>query len=162
MQEDVKDAVGKAMGRIPSGLFIISVAHDGRREGMLGSWLTQAGFEPPSITFAVGKDRSIKELLDGSKKCVINVIGQDDGKLMGPFFKAPEPGQDSFSDLATEECAAAGGSPILSDCLAWMACEVRGELDAGDHMVIHAEVVDGKLLKGGDPKTHIRESGFKY
>ena len=41
--------IGKALGRIPSGVFILTAAHAGKRGAMLASWVMQAPV-PSSIT----------------------------------------------------------------------------------------------------------------
>ena len=41
------------LGRVPSGIFILTVGTGDRATGMLASWVMQAGFEPPMVTVAV-------------------------------------------------------------------------------------------------------------
>jgi flavin reductase (DIM6/NTAB) family NADH-FMN oxidoreductase RutF len=33
---------------------------------------------------------------------------------------------------------------------------------SGDHVVYFGEVVDVKMLKGGEPSFHVRDNGFNY
>lgn len=162
MEDARKEAVGKALGRIPSGLFILTSTFDDSPDGMLASWVQQAAFDPPMVTVAVKKERGIRLKIEASEHFVLNVIGQDDGSLMGPFFKAPPPGETPFDSLATRPCDEAAGAPILTDGLAWMACELSGLFEAGDNVIYLGEVVAGEQLKDGDSKTHLRKDGFGY
>ena len=58
------------LGRIPSGIFIVTLRHNGQETGMLSSWVMQAGFEPPMVTVAVNRSRYIGEWLDaGTRLC---------------------------------------------------------------------------------------------
>ncbi len=40
--------IAQVLGRIPSGIFVLTVGDDtGRETGMLASWVQQASFDPP-------------------------------------------------------------------------------------------------------------------
>ena len=53
------------------------------------------------------------------------------------------------------------GCPILDDALAWVACEVRNTVEAGDSTLIIAEVIDVGMLGEGLPLT-MAEAGFRH
>ena len=53
------ERIGAALGKIPSGVFIATSTHDGEEIGMLASFVEQAGFNPPTITVAIGVDLSL-------------------------------------------------------------------------------------------------------
>lgn len=156
------EEAGRALGRIASGVFVVTASFESHREGMIGSWIMQAAMDPPALTVAIKKNRSIRLLIESSQALVVNVLGKDDGDLMKSFFKPPGPGQDAFAGLAVEPCERAAGAPILRDATAWIAGAVLDGMDAGDHIVYLVEVVGGRVLKKADPKTHVRETGFKY
>lgn len=158
----MSESIGKALGRLSSGLFIVAAKHQDAQEGMLGSWVMQAGFEPPMVTVVFGKNRPILEKVEASGFFTLSVLGKDDGSLMKPFFQAPAEGQDQFSSLSTGTSSACGDTPYLADGLAWMGLKFVSKMESGDHVVVLGEVLEGDLLKEGEPKTHVRESGFKY
>src|SRR4028118_903064 len=64
--------LGQALGRVPSGLYILTVRHDGKATGMLASWVQQAGFEPPMVTVAVNADRYVGAWIDRSGRLALN------------------------------------------------------------------------------------------
>lgn len=45
--------------------------------------------------------------------------------------------------------SAQNGSPALKDGIAYMECKVARRHDTGDHWLIYAEVVDGKVNNPG-------------
>lgn len=161
MDDTTRAQIGEALGRIPSGLYIVT-ARDQHAEGMLGSWVMQASFDPPQVTVALSKDRGLRGLVDASGHFAISVLGKDDGGLMKPFFKPPAEGEDVFAALNSEDRAEAAGAPVLLDAHAWLSCKVVGQLEAGDAVVYLGEVLAGKRLKEADPKVHVREDGFKW
>ena len=55
----------------------------------------------------------------------------------------------------------ANGCPILHEALAWVACEVRHTVEAGDSTLVVGEVVDIRMLDKGKPLT-MAEAGFRH
>ena len=53
--DPLTQTIGKVLGRIPSGIFVLTVKHDGRATAMLASWVQQAAFAPPAISVALAK-----------------------------------------------------------------------------------------------------------
>ena len=51
--EHLKATVGRALGRLPSGVFIMSARHGGESIAMMVSWVQQAAFDPPALSVAV-------------------------------------------------------------------------------------------------------------
>ena len=60
--------IASVLGRLPSGLFILTARRGADETGMLASWIMQAGFDPPMITVAaLHKDRLLARwLTDGA------------------------------------------------------------------------------------------------
>ena len=57
--DHVKQTIGKALGRVPSGVYILTTHHEGQPLAMMASWVQQASFEPPTVGVAVAKDRPL-------------------------------------------------------------------------------------------------------
>lgn len=157
-----KEQIGAALGKIVSGLYIVTIKDGDQKAGFLASWIAQAGFEPPMISIAFNHERKEQlNLLFGSGKLVVNIMSKENGKTMSKFFKPPEEGKSVFDDLET--FTAKTGTPILKDSVGYLECEYRKELDCSDHLIVVAEVVGGELLNPEQtPSAHIRPDGFKY
>ena len=70
-----KERVGKAIGRIASGVFIMTTQDERGRDGIMASWVSQAAFDPPMLTVAVQKQRHVLEFLkSGSIRCLPGMI----------------------------------------------------------------------------------------
>ncbi len=150
-----------ALGRVPSGLFILTVRHQGQETGMLASWVMQAGFEPPTVTIAVKKGRYVAQWLLEKAPAVLNLVAEGQGNLLSHFGRGFKPGEDAFGELKlfrTRE-----GVPVLEDCLGHLECRVLDHVDSPDHHVFLAEVVGGRLHQtGAKPWVHVRKSGLQY
>jgi flavin reductase (DIM6/NTAB) family NADH-FMN oxidoreductase RutF len=158
---ELKNTVGKALGRIPSGVFVVTARDGDRRTGMLGSFVQQAAFDPPAVALAVGKDRDIRELILSTRKVALCVIGEGDTELMRRFARPGPREQDAFDGLDVFD--APSGLPIVAAALAWLDCEVIQAVDFGaDHELIVTRVTAGSVLRDGKSFTHLRGNGFHY
>lgn len=157
-----KEALAPALGKLVSGLYIISLKNKDKEAGFLASWVQQAGFEPPMITIAFNKERKAHfDLLTGSGHLVINIMGKENGQTMSRFFK-PAPEQGSIFD-ELETFTGQTGIPILKDSLGYLEAKYYTEMESGDHFIVMAEVIGGGINNSEiQPSVHIRPDGFKY
>ncbi|MEM7554816.1 MAG: diflavin flavoprotein [Cyanobacteria bacterium P01_A01_bin.84] len=144
----------KALGRISSGLYILT-AKKGEQEGaMLASWVAQASLQPLGFTIALAEDRGIKTLLQVGDKFVLNVLEEGNyHELKKHFLKRLHPGADRFEGVRTQ--TAKNGSPILADSLAYIECEISSVMDCGDHSILYC-IVDNGRVSNPDGLTAVR------
>ena len=154
------EQLGAAIGAIPSGLFIVTSQQNGKTAAMLASWVQQAGFTPPSVTIIVAKGRPIESFLTVGSPVVINIAEKGQGKIIGHFAKGFAPDIDPFDGIET--ATSPSGQPYLTDAIAYLDATVAGSLDAGDHIVILANITAGERLREGESAIHTRKNGFKY
>lgn len=154
-------AIGAALGRIPSGLFILTVRHEERETGLLASWVQQAGFDPPALTVAVRKDRHVADWLDASRRFVLNQIAKGHKPLIRHFARGFDADAPAFDGVAISQRLA--GGPVLAEALSWLEGEVLGDIASGDHRVFLARIVAGEVLHPDEePTVHVRKDGFHY
>ena len=150
----------EVLGRVPSGLYILTVRYHDRETGMLASWVMQAGFEPPSVTVAVRSDRYVAEWLTDDAPFVLNVVPEGDKTLLKHFGKGFEPEASAFEGLKIDRSP--DGVPVLLDSLGHLECRGRGSVASGDHKIFLAEITGGALREALSPYVHIRKSGLRY
>ena len=150
-----------ALGRIPTGLYVVSTTSDGAPMGFVGSFLMQVGFEPPTVCVAVGKGRDHLEAMRASGRFAVSILDGESSRLMGAFFKKYEGGETAFDHLE-HHAAPEDGPPVLDGALAWLACRVTGEHETGDHVVVFGEVTAAQPAREGDPSIHLRQNGLAY
>ena len=154
--------VDKALGRISGGLYIITAQKGEVSGAMLASWVTQASFKPLGLTIAVAKDRAIESMMHAGDKFVLNVLEEGNYQtLMKHFLKRFQPGADRFAGVKTQP--ASNGSPILTDSLAYMECEVVSRMELSDHHIVYATVDNGRVSNPDAlPAVHHRKVGNHY
>ena len=155
-----KKQVGKALGRVPSGLFIVTAQFENKEDAVLASWVNQCSFDPPAVTIALATSRPARLLVEASGSFIINILGKESNALLKHFFKPPPQGASIFKGLKVTP--GYRDIKILSDAVAFLECDVKAQQAFGDHVLYVGEVVGGKTLKGGEPYFHVRDNGFNY
>lgn len=155
-----REILGGALGRLPSGLYIVTAGHGPTAQGMLASWVQQCGFEPPSVSVAIGRDRGLGPLLVPGAKFAIHVIREGQKDLPRHFGKGTAPGPEGFAPLAVR--LSDDLPPLLEDAHAHLLCEVSGRFPVGDHDLVTGTVLAGRSDPEGEPWTHVRRNGFRY
>ena len=152
----------QAVGRIVGSVCVISAKQGDVSTGMLGSWVSQATFNPPGLTVAIAKDRAIESLMYPGGKFTLNILEEDSYlEYTKHFRKNFAPGEDRFANFSTT--VADNGCVVLTDALAYVECSVDQRMECGDHWVVYATVDNGKLIKP-DAVTAInhRKTGTHY
>jgi flavorubredoxin/flavin reductase (DIM6/NTAB) family NADH-FMN oxidoreductase RutF len=152
----------KALGRISSGLYIITAKKGKISSAMVASWVNQASFQPLGVTIAVARDRAIESLMQVGDRFILNVLEEGNyQELMKHFLKRFSPGADRFAGVKTQ--SATDGSPILTDALAYMECEVVSRMECSDHWIVYSTVNAGRVSKPESiTAVHHRKLGNSY
>ncbi len=165
MSEQMRPPVtplGQALGRVASGLYILTVRHGGVATGMLASWVQQAGFDPPMVTVAVANQRYVADWIAMSRRFTLNQVPTGSKPLIRHFGRGFAPEAPAFEGMTLLDNIATS-APVLAGALAYLDNEVVGEIASGDHRIFLARVVAGSILdESAEPMLHVRHNGFHY
>lgn len=152
------DRTSQAVGRVTGSLCVVTMKQDNQHYGFLTSWVSQAGFAPPTLTIAVSKQRA--DLAHIGDTFVLNILKE--GKNLRRYFqKPPTPGENQFENVATE--TATNGCMVLTEALAYLECAIVNQMDCGDHWLLYATIDTGKLLEStGVTAVDRRKSASQY
>lgn len=159
-ETDPQRRLASALGRVPSGLFILTVRHGDAETGMLVSWVQQCSFTPPQISLSIKRDRPIAAWLTEGAAFTLNILDQSQTDMVGHFGRGFGLDQPAFTDLEVERPD--GAAPVLSEALAYVTCRVVARHSVADHDLYIAEVTGGHVLGEGQPMVHVRKSGLHY
>ena len=149
-----------ALGRIPSGLFIITARQGEAETGMLASWVQQCSFQPPQVSVAIKRGREVLGWLTVGSTFTLNILDASQTDMIGHFGRGFALNEPAFGGLEIERPD--GGAPVLSEVLAYLECRVVSSCPAGDHDLLIAQVMRGRVLGEGQPMIHVRKSGIHY
>ncbi|KAI3438441.1 hypothetical protein D9Q98_000871 [Chlorella vulgaris] len=152
-----------ALGRVVGSLCVLT-GRDGDAEGaMLASWVSQASFNPPGLTVAVKQDRAMESMLPVGASFNLNILAEGKERaVMKQMLKPFKPAEDRFAGMDVQRSESTG-AVIIPDSAAYVECTVVSRMEAGDHVVLYAQVNDGKVLnQTGQSAVHYRRIGTNY
>lgn len=159
--ETLKQTIGRALGKIPSGIFILTAGTQDQAGATLVSWVQQAGFDPPMVTVAIASDRPLVPIIRREQHFVLSVVAAEDTSLMKRYVRGVSPGPEAF--VGVNHRPAGCGVPILTDALAYLECQLQQVCDIeADHLLLVGRVIEGAVLREGASFTHVRGNGFRY
>lgn len=148
-----------ALGRIPSGLFVVSLRHGKNETAMLASWIQQCSFDPPLVSIAFNGKRWFVDWLKEGAALGVSVLGEGQKELMSHFGKGFEKDEPPFEGIDVDR---EGTAPILLAAHAALTGKVKAKHEAGDHLLVIAEIDAGRVQHEGRPGVHVRRSGAHY
>ncbi|MBI2765923.1 MAG: flavin reductase [Chloroflexi bacterium] len=167
--------VAQVMDLMPYGLYIVGSSDAaGEGNGMMADWVMQVSFQPRLLSVAFENDAHTLENIRLAGGFTVNLLCADEegrklaARFAQPYYGAKVGGRSRAGHDAIHHKLAgvphtrtAGNFPILAGALAWLECRAEQFIEAGDHTLVIARVLDGKLLRSADPLTSL-ETGWTY
>ena len=132
----------RVLRSLPYGLYVVGSRRGETRNAMTLNWATQLAFEPKLVGIGVEKPALTAELIIGGGVFALSTIAREDRAVVRKFTKPVE------VDLAARTLNGFGfrdglsGAPILDLSVAYLDCELRQQVDCGQHWLFIGEVVD--------------------
>jgi 3-hydroxy-9,10-secoandrosta-1,3,5(10)-triene-9,17-dione monooxygenase reductase component len=135
-----------ALGRFATGVALITAAPEGEPGGLIVNSLVSVSLDPPLVSFSPARSSLTWSRMRRAGRFGVNVLGRQHE----PFAKrATPPGADRFAGLDWQP--GPGGSPLLTDALATLECEIVAEHPAGDHWIVVGRVDNLRTAPIKDP-----------
>ncbi|NDY41278.1 flavin reductase [Dissulfurirhabdus thermomarina] len=148
----------KISAALPTGVYVVTVRHGDRINGMTAAWVTQVSFKPPMAGVAVAPARYTHDLIQEAGRFCLNALPEGAADLARHFgFKSGRK-VDKFKAVAYS--SALRGSPVLEAACAYVECEVDGSCTTGDHTFFYGTVIDAGVLKEGTRPLVFRWEDF--
>ncbi len=152
--------LNKLTWKIPNALALVGSAHDGVRNAMTTSWITQLSMEPVLIGIGVDNSAVTHRLITEGGSFSINLWSSDDTR---PFVKFSKPAIDDGNTLNGRAVrSATTGAPIFEEAIAWMDCEVRKSMELGTHTLFVGEIVDAGINDDEARAAAMSDTRMKY
>lgn len=146
MNSPTQTEVLRALCLLPSGLYVMTSAFEGKRAGVLVKSVQSCADEPLLISVAARKGHWIEPMIRDSHCFAICRIDPNDKLVVRKFMGPPLPGDhgDPFDSVATETLAT--GSPVIKRSIVALDCEVVRHFDLeADHEIYVGQVMSGKI-----------------
>lgn len=128
----------RTVGRYATGVTVITTVVDGTDHAMTSNSFTSVSLEPLLVLFCVGQDSRFHDAVTASGIWGVSVLAQSARHHAQWFATRGRPLVGQFDSV--EHRRGESGVPLLADALAWLECQTRQQVPAGDHTVIIGEV----------------------
>ncbi|MEX2659234.1 MAG: flavin reductase family protein [Acidimicrobiales bacterium] len=153
----------RALWSLPYGLYIVGSRAGDRRNGMVLNWATQLAFEPKLLGIGVEQAALTHELIREGGAFSLCTIDREDRAIVRKFTKPVEVDETAMTLNELPFHDGRTGSPILDASPAWIDCEVRQEVETGNHTLFIGEVVDAGFQKDEDtPVLRMEDTRMSY
>ena len=153
----------RAVGKIPSGLFILATGECPRISAMLVSFVQQLSFEPLCIGVAIHKDREIGATIEKSGFFTLNICSAGDKGLLRKYARHVLTGDAALADVVHRKLP--DGGIALPEACAFIYCRYCSRVSYhADHELFIGIAQDGDLIadSAAKPMIHTRHDGSKY
>ena len=146
-----EEAFKKGMRELAAAVNVITVAHDGKQEGLTATAACSVSANPPQLLICVNTEAGGHDIILDSGKFALNILDRDQEDVAMRF--AGMDGADrserfslgTWSEIVT-------GAPCLDGALVNFDCEVVQQISAGSHSIFIGLIVGSRIKdKGGAP-----------
>lgn len=125
----------RSLGTFPTGITVMTAAHEGTRVGVTANSFASVSLEPPLVLWNLKATSPSLPVFRASGHFAVNVLAWHQEPLSMRFAT---PADDKFAGLDVTD--GLGGAPLLDGCAARFETELVHEYVTGDHVVLFGEV----------------------
>jgi flavin reductase (DIM6/NTAB) family NADH-FMN oxidoreductase RutF len=122
-------------------LYVVTAFADDEPSGCLAGFVTQASIDPVRFIVCVSKINHTFGVALRSTTLALHLLGADQRKTASLFGEQTGDVINKFA--LVQWTRGVGGSPILSECAAWVEGRVIDRMSGGDHEAFLIAVIDG-------------------
>ncbi|MEU6860509.1 flavin reductase family protein [Glycomyces sp. NPDC046736] len=151
VEERVGAGVFRALFRgHPAGVTVICADAGQGPAGFTATSLTSVSLDPPLVSFAIASTSSAWPTIREAGSLTVNFLSADQHEIATRFATS---GIDRFGG-ATLWSRLESGEPVLDNAPAFLRAVVTDRIEAGDHHVVLALVVDAETGGSHDPLVY--------
>ena len=153
----------RVLWKMPYGLYVVGSMAGERRNLMTLNWATQVAFEPKLLGISVEHGSLTHTLITEGRCFTLNLIDREDRAIVRKFTKPVEVDAETGALNGFAWHPAVTGAPVLDQAVAFVDCEVREAVEAGDHTFFIGEVVDAGFQRDEEtPVLRMEDTRMNY
>ncbi len=133
-----RDSFRNAMSTVPTAVTVITAMAGNEPLGATANAVVSLSVDPPLMLVALDQRSRTLGALQATARFGVSVLAAPQAEL-ALRFSTKEPHPVKWEGVAWREL---GGVPALDGATLAMACELRDELDGGDHAILVGSVTD--------------------
>ncbi len=142
------------------GLYAMTAREGDTVAAMTVNWATQVSFAPPLIVVSMERESRTRAMVIRTGMFALCVYAAEQRELAGLLGRHSAKSPNKFASVAWEP-GSATGCPLIAGTLGALECRVRETMDAGDSVLVLAEVIAAHILRDGAPLT-MQAAGFRH
>lgn len=141
----------KALFHISYGLYVVTAANGGKKNGFIGNTVFQITSKPARMAIGVSVDNYTHDFIKESKMFAVSIMNQDvDTNLIKTFGYMSGKDVDKFAEIEWKESD--NGLPLICKQInATFECKVVEEINLGTHTIFVGEVISGDVIDESVP-----------
>ena len=134
-------------------IWIITSSFEGNRGGLVATFVNQSSLDParPVINMGLAPNHYTTELIEQSGRFTAHLLEKHQSSTALQFCLSSGRGSDKFQGVGLS--VRHDDHPQLSDCLAWMDCQVITRLSGGDRIYFWGQATELAVNGAGPPLT---------
>ncbi|MDI2030496.1 flavin reductase family protein [Saccharopolyspora sp. TS4A08] len=140
-------AFREVMAGVCTPVSVVTAMDGDRPHGTTVSAFASLSLNPPMVLVALDRASELLALVRRSDRFGVNVLADGQSALAKQFARK---GSAKFHGV---RWCPAGGLPRLDGASGWLACEVSGLVDGGDHVIAIGAILDADA-RGTAPLTY--------
>jgi flavin reductase (DIM6/NTAB) family NADH-FMN oxidoreductase RutF len=146
--------VAPALAALTTGIYVLTVADETHRHGMVASWVTQVSGEPPLLMASVDQRHLSHSMIERTRAFGLNIVARRSRHLEEYFYPPTARGPDNLQGL-TYELSPKLGVPWLGLAMVSIEARVKQSVTAGDHTLFVAEIAGVRINANDRPLTSL-------
>jgi flavin reductase (DIM6/NTAB) family NADH-FMN oxidoreductase RutF len=150
-----------ALGAYPTGVTVVTAPGESGPSGATANAVTSLSLDPPLMLACLDRGSRTLTSARAAGRFGVNALAAGQADLARRFSsKEPEPSK--WEGVGWSESQ---GIPRLDGVLMWVACELREEIEGGDHLILTGAVIAAEsrdtsplLFHRGDYRDLLAES----
>jgi flavin reductase len=138
----------RALGHFATGVTVVTVARDdGQIHGMTANSFSSVSLEPLQILVCVDRLALTHKFLHERRAFGINILAEDH-EAIARYFARTDQDPEAATRIGIKFESSERGTPLLSDTLVQLDCDLVSAIESGDHSIFIGQVVEMRLREG--------------
>jgi len=134
-------AFRSVMRRVPSPVVVVTARGETEARGITIGSFTSVALEPPLVSFNVGCDSRMHDVMETGPRFAVNVLSEQQVHLAKRFAVPGLTGPEQFQSVS-HFTQSEDGPPLLDGVTARLYCVPQDSIVAGDHTLYVGRVVE--------------------
>lgn len=153
----MSEVIAALFQRLTNGVYVVGAAHDNQANAFTAAWVMHVSYDPLMLALSINPEHATYALVRASRVFTVNVLKSGALDLARRFGTRSGRDEDKLTGVAWH--VGTSGAPVLDDAVAYFECEISHAVPAGDHELLVARVIDGRILDAAARPMTYAETG---